>query len=181
MIENIMEHIARQTGKDPLEVRMRNMKSGNEMEKLLPSFAKSVGEMKRKFIEISLLLTIISQDYYKRKKEIDAFNAANRWVKRGIGIIPLKYHLGYFGSSHATVSIYHGDGSVAISIGSVEMGQGVNTKAAQTAAHILGVPMEKISIKPTNTLSTPNAVVTGASIGSEVSCYVSLVCDLLER
>lgn len=71
------------------------------------------------------------------------------------------------------MSIYHGDGSVSIAIGSIEMGQGVNTKVAQTAAHILGVPMDKISIKPTNTMTTPNAVVTGGSIGSEISCYVS--------
>jgi xanthine dehydrogenase/oxidase len=96
----------------------------------------------------------------------------NRWIKRGISIIPLKYHLGYFGTTHSQVSIYHGDGSVSIAVGSIEMGQGLNTKAAQTAAHILGIPLDLISIKPTNTLSTPNAIVTGASIGSEISCFV---------
>ena len=73
------------------------------------------------------------------------------------------------------MSIYHGDGSVAITVGSVEMGQGLNTKVAQTAAFVLGVAMDKISIKPTNTLSTPNAIVTGASIGSEISCFVSFL------
>lgn len=173
MIENIIEHIARQIGKDPLEVRMVNLAADSEMTKLLPDFAASVGESKIK-IEISKInIKFHQSDYYNRKKAIDTFNAQNRWIKRGIGIIPLKYHLGYFGTSHALVSIYHGDGSVSIAIGSIEMGQGVNTKVAQTAAHILGVPMDKISIKPTNTMTTPNAVVTGASIGSEISCYVS--------
>ena len=81
--------------------------------------------------------------------------------------------MGFFGSSLALVSVYHGDGSVSIAVGSIEMGQGLNTKVAQTAAHVLGIPLTLISVKPTNTLTTPNAIVTGASIGSEISCYVS--------
>lgn len=44
MIENIMEHIARQVGKDPLEVRLKNLEAGNEMTKILPEFAKNVGK-----------------------------------------------------------------------------------------------------------------------------------------
>lgn len=43
MIENIIEHIARQLGKDPLEVRMINLAADSEMTKLLPDFAASVG------------------------------------------------------------------------------------------------------------------------------------------
>lgn len=88
--------------------------------------------------------------------------------------MPLKYHLGYFGTSHSMVSIFHGDGSVAVTIGSIEMGQGLNTKIAQTVAHILNIPMEKISIKPSNSFTAPNAVVTAASIGSETSSYVRI-------
>ena len=209
-----MEHIARKVGKDPVEIRIKNLLAGSEMTKLLPEFVKSVGEfwgcndydnrikasgklkLLGKFQQIinSLLQKSIKTelnfpenlftfnyafyfllDYHIRKKEIDKFNAQNRWIKRGISIIPMKYHLGYFGTSHALVSIYHGDGSVAITVGSVEMGQGLNTKVAQTAAFVLGVAMDKISIKPTNTLSTPNAIVTGASIGSEISCFVSFL------
>lgn len=89
--------------------------------------------------------------------------------------MPLKYHLGYFGTSHSLVSIYHGDGSVSVTTGSIEMGQGLNTKVAQTTAHVLGIPLEKISIKPTNSLTAPNAIVTGGSYGSEMSCYASFI------
>lgn len=52
------------------------------------------------------------------------------------------------------------------------MGQGLNTKVAQTVAHLLGVPLEKISVKPSNSLTSPNDVVTAASIGSDTACYV---------
>lgn len=81
--------------------------------------------------------------------------------------------MGYFGISHSLVAIYHGDGSVSVTVGGIEMGQGLNTKVAQTAAHILGIPLEKISIKPSNTLTSANDIVTGGSIGSEISCFVS--------
>ena len=117
--------------------------------------------------------------YNERKRAINDFNADNRWVKRGIAIVPLKYHLGYFGSMHAMVSIYHGDGSVAITHGGIEMGQGINTKAAQVASHILGLPMDKISIKPTNNMTAPNAIVTGGSSGSEIACYVNSVKTII--
>lgn len=104
---------------------------------------------------------------------MDEFNEANRWKKRGIAVIPMKYHLGYFGSQNALVSIFQGDGSVSITHGGIEMGQGLNTKVAQTAAFILGIPLEKIQVKPTNNLTAPNAIVTGGSSGSEVSSFVS--------
>jgi len=47
-------------------------------------------------------------------------------------------------------------------------------QVAQVAAHILGVPLDTISVKPSNNLSNPNAIVTGGSVGSEAVSYVSL-------
>lgn len=44
MIENIMEHIARKVKRDPLEVRLNNIREGAEMKRHLSEFAKSVGE-----------------------------------------------------------------------------------------------------------------------------------------
>jgi xanthine dehydrogenase/oxidase len=44
MIENIMEHIAYETGKDPAAVRLANIPKGNKMKELAPDFLKDVGE-----------------------------------------------------------------------------------------------------------------------------------------
>ena len=115
-------------------------------------------------------------EYNQRKAAIDQFNVDNRWRKRGIAISLMRYPLGYFGALHALVAIHAGDGSVSVTHGGIEMGQGMNTKAAQVAAYVLGLPLEKISIKPTTSLTSPNAIVTGGSMTSEAVCYVSVWC-----
>ncbi|XP_070499173.1 uncharacterized protein [Chironomus tepperi] len=163
MIENIMEHIAFSVGKDPFDVRMANIPDDSPMKEYMLDFAKST-------------------DYQQRRNEIDDFNSRNRWRKRGIGIVPLKYPLNFFGTKHAMVSIYHGDGSVSVAVGGIEMGQGLNTKVAQTVALTLGIPLDKIQIKPSNSFSSPNAIVTGGSQGSEVSCFaVAKACEILNE
>lgn len=72
------------------------------------------------------------------------------------------------------VSIFHSDGSVAIAHGGIEMGQGINTKVAQVCAYKLGIPIELVSVKPTNTLSNPNCFASGGSNTTESVCWVSL-------
>lgn len=114
-------------------------------------------------------------DYFNRRKTINDFNTVNRWTKKGISVVPMKFNVSYFGPMSAFVSVYHRDGSVSLTVGGIEMGQGLNTKVAQTVAHTLDIPLDKISIKSSNVLTAPNNIVTGASIGSEISCYVSLV------
>lgn len=91
--------------------------------------------------------------------------------------------MGFFGTYHALVSIYHGDGTVAITHGGIEMGQGINTKVAQVAAHILGIDLNMINLKQSNSLTSANDVVSGGSQASEAVCYaVKKACEeLLER
>lgn len=86
----------------------------------------------------------------------------------------MKYHLGYFGTGYALVSIYHGDGSVSVTVSGIEMGQGLNTKVAQTVGYVLGIPLDQISVKPSSSLTSPNSIATGGSVGSETSCFVRL-------
>ncbi|XP_062550716.1 uncharacterized protein LOC134215576 [Armigeres subalbatus] len=161
MIENIMEHIAHVVGKDPLEVRMLNMPNGNLMRQLLQKFRKEV-------------------KFDSRKRAIDKFNNMNRWRKRGIAIIPMEYPMEYSGALNTLVSIYHMDGSVAITHGAVEMGQGVNTKVAQVVAAVFGIPLSKISVKPTTTLTSPNNNPSVHSRASETAAFaVKRCCEIL--
>ncbi|RZF32560.1 hypothetical protein LSTR_LSTR006555 [Laodelphax striatellus] len=157
-IEHIMEHIASIVKKDPVAVRLQNFRT--DADPLKPM----IDEIKA------------SSDYQKSISEIEEFNKNNRWKKQGISLIPLAYPLDYFGRYHANISIFAGDGSVAISHGGIECGQGVNTKAAQVCAHILGIPLDLIKVKSTMSLITPNDSTTGGSITSEAVCYAIKKC-----
>lgn len=84
----------------------------------------------------------------------------------------MKYPQEYFGAYPAFVCIYQFDGTVAVSHGGIEMGQGINTKVAQVAAHVLGIPYEFVKVKPSDNLISANSFVTGGSQTSEAVCYV---------
>uniref|UniRef100_A0A1I8P4W1 Indole-3-acetaldehyde oxidase n=1 Tax=Stomoxys calcitrans TaxID=35570 RepID=A0A1I8P4W1_STOCA len=157
MIENIMEHIAFQLDMDPLDLRLANLIAGHKVSEMLPRFEEST-------------------QYRQRKQEIKEFNKQNRWIKKGLGLAMMEYHVGYFGQFPATVAIYHGDGTVIISHGGIEMGQGMNTKIVQVAAHTLGIPMEMIRVEGSNTVNGANSMATGGSVGSEVVCFAVRKC-----
>lgn len=87
--------------------------------------------------------------------------------------MPMQYPVGYFGTLPTYVAIYHSDGTVVVSHGGIECGQGINTKVTQVVAHALGIPLEMVSVKPSDNVIAANASMTAASITSEAICRVS--------
>uniref|UniRef100_A0A4W5RJZ4 xanthine dehydrogenase n=1 Tax=Hucho hucho TaxID=62062 RepID=A0A4W5RJZ4_9TELE len=108
--------------------------------------------------------------YHDRLQAIQQFNTYNRWKKRGISAVPMKFGVGFskgfYNQGAALVNIYK-DGSVLVAHGGTEMGQGINTKALQIAGRILKVPMSSIHIKETCTGNVPNAAPSAASFGTD--------------
>lgn len=84
----------------------------------------------------------------------------------------MKYPIIYFDTNTAYVCVYHYDGTVVISHGGVEIGQGMNTKVVQIAAHTLGIPYKFVKVRPTNNLIGGNCALTGGSVTSDVICFV---------
>lgn len=92
----------------------------------------------------------------------------------------MKYPIGYVGAIPSYVAIYHGDGSVTVSHGGIECGQGINTKAAQIAAFILGIPLELVTIKASNSETSPNAMYTAATVTSDSVCLATKkACEII--
>ena len=60
------------------------------------------------------------------------------------------------------------DGTVLISHGGVEMGQGLHTKMIQVASRALRIPQEKIHITETDSSKVPNTSPTAASSSSDL-------------
>jgi len=76
---------------------------------------------------------------------------------------------------HILLSIYQGDGTISISCGAVEMGQGINTKLVQTVAKTLDVPMDIISVKPVDVMVSSNHSPTWASWSTDALCTAAQV------
>ena len=105
----------------------------------------------------------------ERLEAVREFNSKNKWIKRGISLMPLKYCSGYNLTSleqgGALIEAFT-DGSVLIRHGGVEMGQGIKTKVTQIAALELNLPVAALQTGVTDTHVVPNPVSTGASTGS---------------
>ncbi|XP_055380079.1 uncharacterized protein LOC129611138 [Condylostylus longicornis] len=159
MIETIMDNIAYEIGIDPVNVRLENIADDNKVKKLLPQFVQSV-------------------EYQNRKEAIEQFNNENRWIKKGISVSVMQYSLIYFAPQTAYLVIYRDDGTVNISHSGIEMGQGLNTKVLQVASNSLGIPMENISFRPTNSFVTANSIFSAGSCTSETICLaVQKACN----
>ncbi|KAB7507046.1 Indole-3-acetaldehyde oxidase [Armadillidium nasatum] len=176
IVENIIERVAFEVKRDPLEVRELNFSTKEK-----PNF---VSERKGENLVQKTILPLLKEqaEINVRRNEILKFNKENKWKKRGISVIPLLYRFDMvpFFVFNVQVVIYEYDGAVAIKHGGVEMGQGINTKVAQVAAKILGIPLDLIKVKPTDSFVAANSAVTGGSYGSDINAHgVKICCEKL--
>lgn len=108
----------------------------------------------------------------QKQKDIDAFNRENRFEKKGLALMPLTFGISFtntmLNQARALVHVYS-DGSVGVSTGAIEMGQGVNTKITQVAAQAFGITPELIKIESTNTTRVANTSPTAASTGADIN------------
>ncbi|XP_075060462.1 xanthine dehydrogenase/oxidase isoform X2 [Mixophyes fleayi] len=113
-----------------------------------------------------------NSNYRERKAAIEKFNRQHRWKKRGIAIIPTKFGisftLSFLNQAGALVHVYT-DGSVLLTHGGTEMGQGLHTKMIQVASRSLGIASSKIHISETSTNTVPNTSPTAASVSSDLN------------
>ena len=67
----------------------------------------------------------------------------------------------------ALVHVYT-DGSVLVSHGGMEMGQGLHTKMIQVCARLFGIATDRVHILETNSSAVANASTTGASFSTDL-------------
>lgn len=118
--------------------------------------------------------------------EIELFNRHNERLKKGMAVMPVCFGISFTNTSmnhaRALVHIYQ-DGSIGISTGAVEMGQGVNTKLSQVAAAVFSVDISRIKIETTNTTRVANTSPTAASSGADLNGNALMIAcrKLLDR
>ena len=122
-------------------------------------------------------------DIKQLEKEVEAFNLDNVLFKKGLSVMPICFGISFtktpMNQARALVHIYT-DGSINISTGAVEMGQGVNTKMIQVAASIFSISSEHIKLNTTNTYRIANTSPSAASATADLNGRaVQVACDLL--
>ncbi|MBL0148523.1 MAG: xanthine dehydrogenase molybdopterin binding subunit [Ideonella sp.] len=166
-IEMILDGIARRLGLDPLDVRRANF-YGCSSNNVTP-YGQAV--------EDNIIAPLVAQlteraHYAQRRTEIATFNAQSPVLKRGLGLMPLKFgisfNVAHFNQAGALVHVY-ADGSILVNHGGTEMGQGLNTKVAQVVAHELGVGMQRVRVTATDTQKVANTSATAASTGTDLN------------
>ena len=102
----------------------------------------------------------------------DAHNAANHATKRGAAAMPVCFGISFtnttLNQAGALVHVYV-DGSVGLSTGAVEMGQGVAVKLRKIVAATLGIDLARVRLETTNTTRVANTSPTAASTGADLN------------
>ena len=111
-------------------------------------------------------------DYDRRRKDIADFNDASETHLRGLAMSPVKFGISFtrraMNQANALVNVYE-DGSVIVSTGATEMGQGVNTRIRQIVADDLGVAYDSVLVTTTSTDKNNNTSPTAASSGTDLN------------
>ena len=174
MIESIMEDIARSTQKDALDIRKMNCYApgkdtthyGQKVENnMLPGLFEKCE---------------VQSDYRARRKNIQEWNkkAKSEGLNpRGLSLTAVKFGISFttkFLNQGNALIIIHTDGSVQVSTGAVEMGQGVHSRIAKIVSDALGVSLDKIRVMPTSTEKNANTSPTAASSGTDINGAAAL-------
>lgn len=166
-IEEIMDAVARQLGKDPLDVRKRNY-YGKTERNVTPYYQT----VEHNMLEEMTAELEASSEYARRREEIRVFNAKSPILKKGLALTPVKFGISFTASflnqGGALVHVYT-DGSIHLNHGGTEMGQGLNTKVAQVVAEVFQVDIDRVQITATNTDKVPNTSPTAASSGTDLN------------
>lgn len=125
-------------------------------------------------------------DLDNMRAAIHTFNTEHLLLKKGMAVMPICFGISFtntlMNNARSLVHIYS-DGSVGISTGAVEMGQGVNTKILQVAARTLGIAVERVKINATSTYTVANTSPSAASATADLNGKATWTAckTLLER
>ena len=165
--ENIIERIADHLKMDTFDLRLKNtygqtdrnvtpygqLFTGNHMVEIMETLADSSG-------------------YRERVAELKQRNTADRMNLHGISMTPVKFGISFttkfLNQANALVNVYT-DGTIQVSTGGTEMGQGLNTKIRQLVADEFGVGYSNVIVMPTSTEKNNNTSPTAASAGTDLN------------
>jgi xanthine dehydrogenase large subunit len=180
VIENIIQEVAARLGKDALEVRRLNCYGD------APRNTTPYGQE----VKNNLLPQIFEQlaqtsDYKARLAEAETFNKQSPTHLKGLAMTAVKFGISFttkfLNQGNALVGVYT-DGTVQVSTGATEMGQGVNTKIRQIVADEFGLAIDRVLVMTTSTEKNINTSPTAASAGTDLNGAAAVnACDKIRK
>ena len=183
-IEYAIETIAQALDLDALDVRKANLyshatdSSGCETQRNVTPYGQTV--------EDELLPALFRQlektaKVKSRKQQAALFNTESKTHIRGVSMVPVKFGISFTNKSmnqgNALVNVYT-DGTVQVSTGATEMGQGVNSKIQQIVAEEFGISPQSVIVMPTSTEKNNNTSPTAASASADINGAAAVhACD----
>jgi xanthine dehydrogenase large subunit len=179
VIESAIDHAAKELKVETALIQRKNMMDdGDEF-----PYGQIVQDSKAKACWDS---AVEKFDLESIRKNVVEFNKKNAFYKKGLALMPVCFGISFtntmMNQGRALVHVYW-DGSVSVSTGAVEMGQGVNQKMLQVAANSFGISPGKIKIETTNTTRVANTSPSAASSTSDLNGKaLQIACNqILER
>jgi xanthine dehydrogenase large subunit len=174
-IERVMEHAAHHLGIAPDDIRARNfMREGD---------TTHYGQVVDGFI-VPQIWDRLRADLPAREADIATWNTANPGRRRALAMTPvmfgISFTLTHLNQAGALVNLY-ADGTVVLSHGGAEMGQGLHQKIVQIAAQSFGILTDDVRITASDTTKVPNTSATAASSGADMNgMAVKIACDTIK-
>ena len=180
LIEHAIEHIAHYLSLDAYDVRFRNCYHGPERSRT-PYGQLVVGDQLRP------LFTSLAERcaYRSRRAALSTAQPQPGQLLRGLSLTAVKFGISFItrflNQGNALIHIYQ-DGSLQVTTGAIEMGQGVHTRIAQLVAEEFALPVSRIRVMTTQTDKNANTSATAASSGTDLNGSAALVaCRRLKQ
>ncbi len=174
VIESAIEKAARALGMDRTDIQRKNLLSEGDVShygmQMLDVRAKATFDR-----------CLEKADWSKLRADMAAYNATHKASKRGAAAFPQCFGISFtkimLNQGGSLVHVYN-DGSVSVSTGAIEMGQGVGRKIAIVTARTLGAPEPLVRVESTRTTTVANTVATAASSGADINAMAAQVASI---
>jgi xanthine dehydrogenase large subunit len=179
-MEHVIEHVAAFLKRDAFEIRRLNC-YGVESRNVTP-YGQTI---RNNTLPRILDQLATSADYHTRRQAAREFNARSRTHMKGIALTPVKFGISFtrqtLNQGNALVQIFT-DGTVQVSTGGTEMGQGLFTKIQQIVASELGIALDRVAVLATSTEKNNNTSPSAASASTDLNGTAALrACQSLRE
>ncbi|MGI9240591.1 MAG: molybdopterin cofactor-binding domain-containing protein, partial [Verrucomicrobiales bacterium] len=178
LAEEMISRLARALGLVPEVLRQRNLyqvvPEGGDVELGRSHYGQ---DLPVKRLQTVWRQAISSAEFPARRKGIDLWNSKSKYLRRGLAVVPVKFGVGSLDSSLAqSTSLIQAftDGSLRVSFGGVDAGEGISIAVAEAVADELGVAAEKIRASGGDTMLAPNTPI-GSGIEADLAAEAARV------